>query len=162
MRSHQMIVAATAFVSIVAGCSGSAPTSTPSNAVAASPTSASAGQSPVPSSSVLVRHLAAAFTPSDTGGSVKWAPNSISAPAGETFQIAVKIDTDAVHNLWIVTPSQREAKDALVDQSGTAIFKSGDQGHGTKTYDIPALAAGTYYFVCTYHLASMTGTLTVH
>ena len=32
-------------------------------------------------------------------------------------------------------------------------------GVATKTYDVPALAAGAYTFVCTVH-ANMTGTIT--
>ena len=44
--------------------------------------------------------------------------------------------------------------------TGTKIFK-GDiiAGVATATYDVPALAAGTYGFVCSVH-PNMTGTLT--
>jgi len=121
---------------------------------------------PAPSSSALVLNLKVVYTPSATGGSVKWAPNTLSAPADEAFQIAMKVPQELngdTHNLWIVTPSQLETeRAAIVDRTGEAIFRGGDSlEYGTKTYDIPALKAGTYYFVCTYYLASMQGTLTV-
>jgi plastocyanin len=49
----------------------------------------------------------------------------------------------------------------IKDSSGTSVFKGEIfSGVAKKTYDIPALAAGTYQFICTVH-PNMAGTLTV-
>lgn len=49
------------------------------------------------------------------------------------------------------------------DSAYTQVLFSGDQitGPATTTYDLPALAPGTYYFHCTVHPTTMTGTLVV-
>ena len=48
----------------------------------------------------------------------------------------------------------------IKDSSGTEVFK-GDifNGVATRNYDVPALKAGTYTFMCIVH-PNMTGTLT--
>lgn len=74
----------------------------------------------------------------------------LSAPADQPFQIEfANNDAGIPHNV--------EIKDA----SGTSVFL-GDIFNGveTRTYDVPALPAGTYTFICTVH-PNMTGTLTV-
>jgi plastocyanin len=149
-------------VIFVAGCSagGSAQASTTPAPAATSavPLATTDLASPAASSSALVLKL---FI-TDTKNGPTWSTNEISAPADEAFQIALKIVDEDTHNVWIVTPSQLETeRAAIVDQSGTALFQGDSSRHGTTTYDIPPLAAGTYYYVCTYHLASMKGTLTV-
>ena len=49
---------------------------------------------------------------------------------------------------------------AIKDAAGASVFQ-GDifPGVETRTYDVPALAAGSYQFVCTVH-PNMVGTLT--
>ena len=49
------------------------------------------------------------------------------------------------------------------DSAYTQVLFSGDQitGPATITYDLPALAPGTYYFHCTVHPTTMIGTLVV-
>ena len=73
----------------------------------------------------------------------------MTAPAGTPFII----DFD---NQDAGTPHNVEIKDA----TGRGQFK-GDifPGVATKHYQVPALAAGTYPFLCTVH-PNMTGTLT--
>ena len=76
---------------------------------------------------------------------------SVSAPAGKAFQITFdNKDAGVPHNVAI-------HKD---NASGAEVFK-GDivTGPATKTYDVPALDAGTYAFACSVH-PNMTGTLT--
>jgi len=49
------------------------------------------------------------------------------------------------------------------DSAYTQVLFSGDQitGPATTTYDLPALAPGTYYFHCTVHPTTMIGTLVI-
>ncbi len=76
----------------------------------------------------------------------------LSAPAGAPFRIEFdNKDNGVPHNVSIHKDSP----------TGQEVFK-GDvfPGPAKRTYDVPALAAGTYSFVCTVH-PNMTGTLTV-
>jgi cytochrome c oxidase subunit 2 len=76
---------------------------------------------------------------------------ALTAPAGVPFQIEFENkDASIPHNV--------EIKDA----GGASVF-SGEIFNGveTRTYDVPALAAGAYTFLCTVHPA-MTGTLTAN
>jgi plastocyanin len=50
----------------------------------------------------------------------------------------------------------------VLDASGKKVFDIKDfPGVATKTFDVPALAAGTYKFECSVHPALMNGQLTV-
>lgn len=155
MRLPWLTFRAVVLVALTAACSAAAPVSTsaPATQPSAVATAAlSSPPSPSPTSSVLVLHVLADFVANSKlpgGGSLRWSPNVLSAPADEPFQIAMKVPNETIHNLYIEDTNQ------------TPLFKGGDEAHGTKTYDIPALAAGTYRFVCTYHRNLMTGTLTV-
>jgi cytochrome c oxidase subunit 2 len=83
---------------------------------------------------------------------VAYEQTQLSAPAGTPFTIEFdNKDNGVPHNVSI-------HKDSA---TGPEVFK-GDifPGPATKTYDVPALTAGTYTFACTVH-PSMTGTLTV-
>ena len=154
MRLFRLILIVAVCLAFVAACSAGAPapasTSTPPSSSATLQAPPSVTPSPTPSVSGLVLHVLAAFTANDSGGTLNWQPKALSATADKPFQIAMKVENDTIHNLWVEDPK------------GKALFEGGDQAHGTKTYDIPALKAGTYYFVCTYHRPLMTGTLTVH
>ncbi|MDQ6794669.1 MAG: cupredoxin domain-containing protein [Chloroflexota bacterium] len=153
MRLFLVLLAVIA-LALISACSAGAPapasTSTPPSSSAPSQAPPSVTPSPAPSPSGLVLHVLADFTANDQGGTLKWSPKTLSAPTDQAFQIAMKVPNDAIHNLWVE------------DGKGKALFKGGDGAHGTTTYDIPALKAGTYYFVCTYHRLVMTGVLTVH
>jgi plastocyanin len=74
----------------------------------------------------------------------------LAAPADAPFQIEfANNDAGVPHNVEIR------------DQSGMTMFKGEIfNGVATRTYDVPALPAGTYTFICTVH-PNMTGTLTV-
>ncbi len=75
----------------------------------------------------------------------------VTAPAGEPFQIAfANNDAGTPHNVAI----HRDGA------TGDEVFQ-GDifPGVATMTYDVPALDAGTYAFICTVH-PTMVGTLT--
>lgn len=132
-----------------------APSITPAPSVSADPSaepSASADASADPAESAEPSESAAA------GGTVielaaaviAFDQSALSAPADAPFQIAfANNDAGIPHNV--------EIKDA----AGTSVFK-GEIFNGieTRTYDVPALAAGAYTFLCTVH-PNMTGTLTV-
>ncbi len=83
---------------------------------------------------------------------IAYLSDTLTAPAGAPFQIVfTNSDAGIPHNVSIHAGSA----------TGTAVF-TGDifQGVATQTYDVPALPAGTYYYVCSVH-ANMVGTLTV-
>jgi plastocyanin/mono/diheme cytochrome c family protein len=114
---------------------------TPSAAPGASGSpAASAGASQAPSGTTL--QLSAQ--------NIAYDKTELEAPADTAFQIEfANNDAGVPHNV------------AIKDASGTEVFKGEIfNGVATKTYDVPALAAGTYTFVCTVH-PNMTGTLTV-
>jgi plastocyanin len=77
--------------------------------------------------------------------------SEVTVPAGEPFQIEfTNNDAGTPHNIAIHRG----------DASGEEVFK-GEIFNGveTKTYDVPALDAGAYAFVCTVH-PTMVGTMT--
>ncbi len=83
---------------------------------------------------------------------VKYEQTAISAPAGVPFKIDFENkDPGTPHNVSIHKGSP----------TGAEVFQGQVfNGVAKKTYDVPALDAGTYAFVCTVH-PTMTGTLTV-
>lgn len=78
--------------------------------------------------------------------------SSLEAPANQPFQITfTNNDAGIPHNVSIHQGSA----------TGQEVFKGEIfSGVATKTYDVPALPAGTYTFVCSVH-PNMTGTLTI-
>ena len=79
-----------------------------------------------------------------------FAQTALTAPAGQTFYILFTNDDPGTpHNV------------AINDASGLEQFKGEIfPGVATRDYQVPALTAGAYTYVCTVH-ASMTGVLTV-
>ena len=129
-----------------AGASG-APA--PSGASGAPAPSAASG-APAPSSTPAASSATGAIVISASG--IKFEQTTVSAPAGKPFQISFENkDAGTPHNVVIHQG----------DASGAVLF-SGVVFNGveTRTYDVPALAAGTYAFVCIVH-PTMVGTLNV-
>jgi len=130
----------------------------------APPTEAPASQ-PAPSGDASAAPSAetpSAEAPSDNGGSgggdvvevsavmIQFEQKELSAPADKDF--VIRFD-----NKDAGTPHNVEIKDA----SGQSIFKGEIfNGVAVKDYAVPALAAGTYQFICTVH-PNMVGTLKV-
>jgi plastocyanin len=83
---------------------------------------------------------------------VKYEQTDVTAPAGKPFQIAFENkDAGTPHNVSIHQGGP----------TGNEVFKGEVfPGVATKTYDVPALTAGQYSFVCTVH-PTMIGTLNV-
>jgi plastocyanin len=80
---------------------------------------------------------------------IAFTTTSVTAPADTAFVIAFdNQDAGIPHNVQIN------------DASGAEVFR-GEIFNGveTRNYDVPALAAGQYPFICTVH-PTMTGTLT--
>jgi plastocyanin len=110
----------------------------PTPAAPGSPTASPGGGGAVDS---VVLRISAAKINFDT--------DALAAPAGVAFKIEfTNNDAGIPHNVEIL-------------QNGQSIWK-GEIFNGveTRTYDVPALAAGTYEFICTVH-PNMRGTLTV-
>ena len=82
---------------------------------------------------------------------VKFDVTSLTAPADKPFTITLdNKDTGTPHDVDIT------------DASGAKVFDGKDfPGPAVKTYDVPALKAGTYKFLCSIHPALMNGELTV-
>jgi plastocyanin len=155
MRTRILIIVALALFA-VAACTATepgwtyapAPSPTP---VPSSEPSATPSGSAAPSGSVA---------PSDGGGgtvveisalNIAFDTTEITVPAGQPFRIHfVNNDAGIPHNIAIHEGST----------SGTAVF-TGEifNGVAERNYDVPALEAGAYGFICTVH-PNMTGTLT--
>lgn len=75
----------------------------------------------------------------------------VTAPAGQPFTLVFdNQDATAPHNVVI-----QDGAGGLVDIGDTTPFT----GPEVRNYDVPALAAGTYPFLCQVHPTTMTGTL---
>jgi plastocyanin/mono/diheme cytochrome c family protein len=85
-----------------------------------------------------------------TGG---FDPTTLEAKANTAFTLTFdNQDTGVVHNVVIQKPDGTP-----VSMGDTTFFA----GPAKKSYAVPALAAGTYKFICQVHPTTMTGTLTV-
>ncbi len=166
--------ASIAVVSLVVACSSSAasvapfltPTVAPSNststiaptpAITASPTP----PEPVPTVNVVV------ITPIPdapdsgilvelTARAVRWSISLIDAPAGEVWHVTID-DQDPDRQVGL----QHNFTVASGPSFPERIFQSPNFGFGIHSFDIPALPAGSYLFICTVHPEIMTGTLTI-
>jgi len=159
-RSLALLVALGSLAAVLAACAAEAtpgwtfsPTPTPTVAPSGEPGASPA--TPAPSG-------APTAAPSDGGGDgavqltitasgIAYDTDSLEVPAGTPFQIVfTNNDAGIPHNVAIHQGGP----------SGAAVW-TGEvfSGVDTRTYDVPALPAGTYGFVCTVH-PNMTGTLT--
>ncbi len=79
---------------------------------------------------------------------MRFAPAEVAVPAGKAFTLSFDNQDGAPHNVAIYSDAS----------AGTNLFR-GEIVSGTKvTYDVPALAAGSYFFRCDVH-PDMTGTI---
>ena len=159
MRIVRSLVLLTALVVVVAACAAE---STPGWTFAPTPTPTAAPATGAPASGEP--SAAPGETPAPTGGGggggvvlkisaqgIAYDTDTLEVPANTPFQIEfTNNDAGIPHNVAIHegTPT------------GAEVWK-GDIFNGveTRVYDVPALPAGTYGFVCTVH-PNMTGTLT--
>ena len=76
-----------------------------------------------------------------------WQPSAVTVKAGEPVTIVMDNQEDAPHNLFVK------------DSAGAEVFKGEIVSKQQITYELPALTAGTYPFICEVH-PNMTGTIT--
>ena len=133
------------FLAVVA-CTSASPGWTYVPAPSATPIpSASGGASAAPSGSATPNLVQISAL------NVKFEQSAVTAPAATPFQVVFENkDAGTPHNVAL----------HLGDASGAELFKGAVfNGVETRTYDVPALDAGAYAFVCTVH-PTMIGTLT--
>ncbi len=182
MRRLPALLSAIALIAVCAACSGgSAPGWTYAPAPSATP-AASGGASGAPGAS------SSAGASAPASGSPSGAPSSApsggasAAPSGAAGTLTVTAPVGAATGGFQPTSLTTAANTAftihfdnqdsqaphnveLKDASGKAVTLGGDtaffQGPGTRDYQVPALAAGSYTYFCIVHTSTMTGTLTV-
>lgn len=82
---------------------------------------------------------------------VRWVPTSLAAPAGEVWHVQIdNHDGPPEHHNFVVASGKTVPE---------RIYQSTNFNKGTFTFDVPALPAGSYLFICTVHADVMTGTL---
>jgi plastocyanin len=159
-------LAALAAVILVTACTSAKPGWTYAPAPSATPLPsavASGSASAAPPSASAPASAAASGPPASasTGGGpvleieaegIAFKESALTTPADQPFQIDFKNnDTGTPHNVAI-----HEGSPTGPEKFKGEIFP----GVAARTYDVPALPAGAYAFVCTVH-PNMTGTLTV-
>ena len=174
MHTRRALVFLALVVTVLVACSSSAqpvwtyaptppPTPAPSGASASAAPGAAASAAPSGAAASAAPSGSPAGSPAASGGAaetvlqlaaanIAYDQTDLTAPAGVPFQIAfTNNDAGIPHNVSIHQGSP----------TGTEVFKGAIfTGVATQTYDVPALPAGTYSFVCSVH-PNMTGTLTV-
>lgn len=134
-----------------ASASGGA-SAAPSGGASAAPSASSAASAsaPAPSSGSAAPSGGAGPTLKIGATNSTYDTAALEAPAGAAFHIAfTNNDAGVPHNVQI------KAADGSEPFKGSLLT-----GAASVTYDVPALAAGTYTFSCVVH-PNMTGTLTV-
>ena len=164
MRVARSLSVALLSVVVVAGCATAsagwtyapAPSVTPPPA----PSGSATASGPAPSGSAAAPS-GSAPAPSGSGNlvvvqisalNIKYEQTALTAPANTPFQISFENkDAGVPHNVTL----------HLGDTNGAELFKGEIfNGVATRVYDVPALDAGSYAFVCSVH-PTMIGTLTV-
>ena len=79
---------------------------------------------------------------------IKFVTTEVNVPAGKPFGLSFANQESAPHNVAIYTDSS----------ASQALFKGDIFGNETRVYQVPALAAGSYFFRCDVH-PEMTGTI---
>jgi plastocyanin len=146
MRFARFLTLALLSAAIVAGCTDASAgwTYVPAPSITPPPSSAASAEAsgPVGSANPNLVSISAL--------GVKFEQATVTAPAGTPFQISFENkDPGTPHNVALY----------LGSPTGAELFKGPIfNGVATRVYDIPALDAGAYAFVCTVH-PTMVGTL---
>jgi plastocyanin len=146
MRFARFMTLAVLSVAIVAGCSDASAgwTYLPAPSVTPPPSGAASAEPSGPTGSANPNVIAISAL------NIKFEQTTVTAPAGTPFQVQFENkDAGAPHNIAL----------RLGDVNGAELFKGEVfNGIATRVYDVPALDAGAYAFVCTVH-PTMVGTL---
>lgn len=170
MRHLRLLSLAVLSLAAIAACTSAAPgwtyapapSVTPAPSAAASggasdapasvgPSGAPASGAPVPSGTPAASSATGVVAISALG--IKFEQTTVKAPASTPFQISFENkDAGTPHDVVI----------HLGDAGGAELFK-GEIFNGveTRVYNVPALDAGAYTFVCSVHPTTMIGTLNV-
>jgi plastocyanin len=87
--------------------------------------------------------------PAITANGLKFAQSNVTVPAGTAFQLTFTNQESAPHNVAIYSD----------ESAASNLFRGEIFSSGSKVYDVPALAAGSYFFRCDVH-PDMQGTIT--
>jgi plastocyanin len=79
---------------------------------------------------------------------MRFAPSEVVVPAGKAFQLAFDNQDGAPHNVAVYADAS----------AGQNLFRGDIVTSSGVTYQVPALAAGTYFFRCDVH-PDMTGSI---
>ena len=131
MKRLTLSIGLLALAAVVAACSG------------ASAAPATAGPSAAPASADPNAPAAIVVTAKD----LKFVETEVSVPAGQPFELVLDNQEAAPHNV------------AISDASGAKVFAGEIVSSKKVTYQVPALAAGSYPFICEVH-PDMKGTIT--
>jgi hypothetical protein len=157
----------TAALAVLSACT---PAALPSSSVAAAPSSVAVDVTPSPGSSTLASASSAPLptiavvlvTPipnapdsktvvNVVAAQVRWVPTTLEAPAGKVWHVQIdNQDGPPEHHNFVLASGKTFPE---------RIYQSPNFNKGTFTFDVPALPAGNYLFICTVHADVMTGTL---
>jgi hypothetical protein len=162
--------AALAFTAALIVLGACTPAALPSSSVSAAPSAVAVDVTPSPGPSTLA---SASPEPLPTIGVVKvtpipnapdsktvvklvaarvrWVPTTLAAPAGQVWHVQIDNQDGPPEHHNLVVASGKTVPER--------IYQSPNFNKGTFTFDIPALPAGSYLFICTVHGDVMTGTL---
>lgn len=127
------------------------PAATSSTATTAPPTAATS------TSSSSAAPAGLALTAPANAASTGFAEKTLSAPADTPFTLTFdNQDPGIPHNVMIYAGSSATGTPVFAPEGNALVT-----GPATETYEISALAGGTYTFNCYVHPATMVGTLTV-
>jgi plastocyanin len=87
--------------------------------------------------------------PAISADQLKFDTAELTVPAGKAFQLSFTNQESAPHNVAIYTDSS----------ASQSVYQGEIFSTATKVYDVPALAAGSYFFRCDVH-PDMVGTIT--
>jgi plastocyanin len=133
------------------GAASGAPSASPAASAAATP--APSASTSVPASGGSGGTVLTVKAP-DGAATSGFDPKTLEGPANTPFTVVFDNEdaTTGPHN-WVL----KDSAGAKIDIGDTSFFT----GPAKKEFQIPALAAGDYPFLCEVHPAAMTGTLTV-
>lgn len=151
IRRHPFAVTAAAGAVLLAAC-GSGDDPTLDTSAAPDETAADMPGEAAGDAADQVSCEPTAITLAVVADDTRWNTDCLAVTAGQTFSISLDNKDDAVHNLAI-----------LASHSATDVVFRGELTQGPKqiTYEVPALAAGTYAFHCEVHPTAMRGTFIV-